>query len=109
MCTWRSFIKGAESSATLLIAFTAIGILAGSLNSTGLGLKFANVIVRFAAIVFFSAYGLPSWHGKVYYSFCVRILANNTDHRKISICSIHLDSAAHLLQYLFVLIRFVSL
>jgi len=53
MCTWRSFIKGAESSATLLIAFAAIGILVWSLNSTGLGLKLANVIGEIRGDSFF--------------------------------------------------------
>jgi TRAP transporter 4TM/12TM fusion protein len=41
---WRSLLKGAQSGATLLIAIAAIGILVGSLDSTGLGLKLANVI-----------------------------------------------------------------
>ncbi|MEO1688716.1 MAG: TRAP transporter fused permease subunit, partial [Pseudomonadota bacterium] len=41
---WRSFLKGAEAGATLLIAIAAIGILVGALDSTGLGLKLANVI-----------------------------------------------------------------
>jgi len=44
MRVWRSFIKGAESGATLLIAIASIGILVGSLDSTGLGLKLANLI-----------------------------------------------------------------
>ena len=41
---WRSFIKGSHSGASLLIAIAAIGILVGSLDSTGLGLKLANLI-----------------------------------------------------------------
>ncbi len=41
---WRSFINGSKSGATLLIAIAAIGILVGSLDSTGLGLKLANII-----------------------------------------------------------------
>lgn len=41
---WLSFLKGSQSGATLLIAIAAIGILVGSLDSTGLGLKLANVI-----------------------------------------------------------------
>ncbi|MEM6986881.1 MAG: TRAP transporter fused permease subunit [Pseudomonadota bacterium] len=41
---WRSFLKGAQSGASLLIAVAAIGILVGSLDSTGLGLKLANMI-----------------------------------------------------------------
>ncbi|MYA89451.1 MAG: TRAP transporter fused permease subunit [Boseongicola sp. SB0662_bin_57] len=44
MRIWRSFRKGAQSGATLLIAIAAIGILVGSLDSTGLGLKLADVI-----------------------------------------------------------------
>ncbi|WP_420332193.1 TRAP transporter permease [Roseibium sp.] len=52
---WRSFLKGAESGATLLIAIAAIGILVGSLDSTGLGLKLANVIASIRGESLFSA------------------------------------------------------
>ena len=52
---WYSFIKGAESGATLLIAIAAIGILVGSLDSTGLGLKLANVISAIRGESLFSA------------------------------------------------------
>jgi len=52
---WRSFLKGAESGATLLIAIAAIGILVGSLDSTGLGLKLANVIGEIRGDSLFSA------------------------------------------------------
>lgn len=52
---WRSFLKGAESGATLLIAIAAIGILVGSLDSTGLGLKLANVIAEIRGESLFSA------------------------------------------------------
>ncbi|MEM8576836.1 MAG: TRAP transporter fused permease subunit [Pseudomonadota bacterium] len=52
---WRSFLKGAESGATLLIAIAAIGILVGSLDSTGLGLKLANVIASVRGESLFSA------------------------------------------------------
>lgn len=52
---WRSFLKGAESGATLLIAIAAIGILVGSLDSTGLGLKLANVIATVRGESLFSA------------------------------------------------------
>jgi len=55
MRVWRSFIKGAESGATLLIAIAAIGILVGSLDSTGLGLKLANVIGEIRGDSLFSA------------------------------------------------------
>jgi len=55
MRIWRSFIKGAESGATLLIAIAAIGILVGSLDSTGLGLKLANVIGEIRGDSLFSA------------------------------------------------------
>lgn len=51
----RSFLKGAESGATLLIAIAAIGILVGSLDSTGLGLKLANVIASIRGESLFSA------------------------------------------------------
>lgn len=52
---WRSFLKGAQSGATLLIAIAAIGILVGSLDSTGLGLKLANVIATVRGESLFSA------------------------------------------------------
>ncbi|MEL6677240.1 MAG: TRAP transporter fused permease subunit [Pseudomonadota bacterium] len=52
---WRSFLKGAESGATLLIAIAAIGILVGSLDSTGLGLKLAQVIAEIRGESLFSA------------------------------------------------------
>lgn len=52
---WKSFLKGAESGATLLIAIAAIGILVGSLDSTGLGLKLANVIASIRGDSLFSA------------------------------------------------------
>lgn len=52
---WHSFLKGAESGATLLIAIAAIGILVGSLDSTGLGLKLANVIAEIRGDSLFSA------------------------------------------------------
>jgi TRAP transporter 4TM/12TM fusion protein len=52
---WKSFLKGAESGATLLIAIAAIGILVGSLDSTGLGLKLANVIAEVRGESLFSA------------------------------------------------------
>ncbi|MEL6125459.1 MAG: TRAP transporter fused permease subunit [Pseudomonadota bacterium] len=52
---WRSFLKGAQSGATLLIAIAAIGILVGSLDSTGLGLKLANVIATIRGESLFSA------------------------------------------------------
>ncbi|WP_299723416.1 TRAP transporter fused permease subunit [uncultured Tateyamaria sp.] len=55
MRLWRSFLKGAESGATLLIAIAAIGILVGSLDSTGLGLKLANVIADIRGESLFSA------------------------------------------------------
>ena len=55
MRVWRSFLKGAESGATLLIAIAAIGILVGSLDSTGLGLKLANVIASVRGDGLFSA------------------------------------------------------
>ncbi len=55
MRLWRSFIKGAESGATLLVAIAAIGILVGSLDSTGLGLKLANVIADIRGESLFSA------------------------------------------------------
>ena len=52
---WNSFVKGAQSGATLLIAIAAIGILVGSLDSTGLGLKLANVISAVRGESLFSA------------------------------------------------------
>lgn len=52
---WRSFLKGSRSGATLLIAIAAIGILVGSLDSTGLGLKLANVIATIRGDSLFSA------------------------------------------------------
>ena len=52
---WRAFLKGAQSGATLLIAIAAIGILVGSLDSTGLGLKLANVISTIRGDSLFSA------------------------------------------------------
>ncbi len=55
MRIWRSFLKGAQSGATLLIAIAAIGILVGSLDSTGLGLKLANVIATVRGESLFSA------------------------------------------------------
>lgn len=55
MRIWRSFIKGSQSGATLLIAIAAIGILVGSLDSTGLGLKLANVISAVRGESLFSA------------------------------------------------------
>ena len=55
MRVWRSFIKGAQSGATLLVAIAAIGILVGSLDSTGLGLKLANVIGELRGDSLFSA------------------------------------------------------
>ena len=55
MQLWWSFLKGAQSGATLLIAIAAIGILVGSLESTGLGLKLANVIAEIRGESLFSA------------------------------------------------------
>jgi len=55
MRLWRSFLKGSQSGATLLIAIAAIGILVGSLDSTGLGLKLANVIADIRGESLFSA------------------------------------------------------
>jgi TRAP transporter 4TM/12TM fusion protein len=52
---WDSFLAGAKSGATLLIAIAAIGILVGSLDSTGLGLKLANVIASIRGESLFSA------------------------------------------------------
>ena len=55
MRLWWSFLRGAQSGATLLIAISAIGILVGSLDSTGLGLKLANVIAEIRGESLFSA------------------------------------------------------
>lgn len=55
MRVWTSFLKGAESGATLLIAIAVIGILVGALDSTGLGLKLANVIATIRGESLFSA------------------------------------------------------
>lgn len=55
MRVWRSFIGGSSSGATLLIAIAAIGILVGSLDTTGLGLKLANVIASVRGESLFSA------------------------------------------------------
>lgn len=52
---WRSFLKGSESGAKLLIAIAAIGILVGALDSTGLGLKLADVIGAIRGESLFSA------------------------------------------------------
>ena len=52
---WRSLLKGAESGATLLTAIAAIGILVGSLDSTGLGLDLANIIATIQGESLFSA------------------------------------------------------
>lgn len=52
---WASFISGCSSGATLLVAMAAIGILVGSLDSTGLGLKLANVIASVRSDSLFSA------------------------------------------------------
>ena len=52
---WHSFLKGSQSGATLLIAIAAIGILVGSLDSTGLGLKLAIVIATIRGESLFSA------------------------------------------------------
>lgn len=51
----RSFITGSASGASLLIAIAAIGILVGALDSTGLGLKLANVIAMLRGDSLFSA------------------------------------------------------
>jgi len=55
MRVWRSFVSGSKSGATLLIAIAAIGILVGSLDTTGLGLKLANVIASVRGESLFSA------------------------------------------------------
>lgn len=52
---WDSFISGSKSGATLLIAIAAIGILVGALDTTGLGLKLANVIASVRGDSLFSA------------------------------------------------------
>ena len=52
---WRSFLKGAQSGASLLVAIAAIGILVGALDSTGLGLKLASVIAEVRGESLFSA------------------------------------------------------
>ena len=52
---WRSFVNGSKSGATLLIAIAAIGILVGALDTTGLGLKLANVIAAVRGESLFSA------------------------------------------------------
>ncbi|MFY0610232.1 MAG: TRAP transporter fused permease subunit [Hyphomicrobiaceae bacterium] len=51
----RSIVKGGESGATLLIAIATIGIVVGALDSTGLGLKLANVIASVRGESLFSA------------------------------------------------------
>lgn len=55
MRLWRSFVSGSKSGAMLLIAIAAIGILVGSLDTTGLGLKLANVIASVRGDSLFSA------------------------------------------------------
>ena len=55
MRVWRSFLSGSQSGATLLIAIAAIGILVGALDTTGLGLKLANVIGLIRGDSLFSA------------------------------------------------------
>ncbi len=52
---WKSFLSGSGSGAKLLIAVAAIGILVGALDSTGLGLKVANVIAAIRGESLFSA------------------------------------------------------
>ncbi len=52
---WRSFLKGSESGAKLLIAIAAIGILVGALDSTGVGLKLADLIGAIRGESLFSA------------------------------------------------------
>jgi len=51
----NSFVTGGRSGATLLIGIAAIGIIVGSLDSTGLGLKLANVISDLRGDSLFSA------------------------------------------------------
>ena len=55
MRIWRSFLKGSQSGATLLIAIAAIGTLVGALDTTGLGIKLANVIATIRGESLFSA------------------------------------------------------
>lgn len=55
MRVWRSFLKGAQSGAVLLVAIAAIGILVGALDTAGLGLKLANVIATIRGDSLFSA------------------------------------------------------
>lgn len=52
---WRSLLGGAKSGASLMIAIAAIGILVGALDSTGLGLKLAQVISSLRGDSLFSA------------------------------------------------------
>lgn len=52
---WNSFVSGSRSGATLLIAVAAIGIIVGSLDTTGIGLKLANVIAAVRGESLFSA------------------------------------------------------
>ncbi len=52
---WKSFLKGSESGAKLLIAIAAIGILVGALDSTGVGLKLADLIGAIRGESLFSA------------------------------------------------------
>lgn len=52
---WLAFLRGAQSGAALLIAIAAIGILVGSLDTAGLGLKLANVIAHIRGDSLFSA------------------------------------------------------
>lgn len=52
---WKSFLKGSESGARLLIAIAAIGILVGALDSTGVGLKLADLIGAIRGDSLFSA------------------------------------------------------
>lgn len=55
MRVWKSFVNGSKSGAILLIAIAAIGILVGSLDTTGLGLKLAHVIASVRGESLFSA------------------------------------------------------
>ena len=55
MRVWNSFVNGSRSGASLLIAIAAIGILVGALDTTGLGLKLANVIAMVRGESLFSA------------------------------------------------------
>lgn len=52
---FTSFLKGCESGAVLLIAIAAIGVLVGSLDTAGLGLKLANLIATIRGESLFSA------------------------------------------------------